>query len=87
MASRRTGPTGSMVPPPSTPRLPPPPDVGRRRRRPSGEPPPLPRDLRRSGRYWAALSVGVLLVWFLVAVTELGRVIDRFDGIHTAPKL
>jgi len=68
-----------MVPPPSAPRPPPPPDVGRRRRRPSGEPPPLPRDLRRSGRYWVALSAGALLVWFLVAVTELGRVIDRLD--------
>ncbi|HVL06558.1 MAG TPA: phosphatase PAP2 family protein [Acidimicrobiales bacterium] len=68
-----------MVPPPSTPRPSPPPDAGRRRRRPSGEPPPLPRDLRRSGRYWAALTVGVLFVWFLVGVTELGQVIDRLD--------
>jgi hypothetical protein len=74
-----------MVPPQSAPRPPPPPDVGRRRRRPSGEPPPLPRDLRRSGRYWAALSAGVLLVWFLVAVTELGRTIDRLDhGVLSA---
>jgi tRNA A-37 threonylcarbamoyl transferase component Bud32/membrane-associated phospholipid phosphatase len=34
---------------------------GARRRRPSGEPPPLPRDLGRSGRFWIML-VGVLLV-------------------------
>ncbi|HEX2119498.1 MAG TPA: hypothetical protein VHF91_09965, partial [Acidimicrobiales bacterium] len=68
-----------MVPSVTPHRPPPPPDAGRRRRRPSGEPPPLPRDLRPSGRYWAALTVGVLLVWFLVAVTELGRTIDRLD--------
>lgn len=68
-----------MVPPSSVPRPPPPPDAGRRRRRPSGEPPPLPRDLRPSGRYWAALSAGVLVVWFLVAVTDLGKAIDRLD--------
>jgi tRNA A-37 threonylcarbamoyl transferase component Bud32/membrane-associated phospholipid phosphatase len=67
-----------MVPSVTHHRPPPPPDVGRRRRRPSGEPPPLPRDLR-SGRYWAALTVGVLVIWFLVAVTELGRTIDRID--------
>src|SRR4051794_13620124 len=69
MASRRPAPPEPRAPPPSAPRPPPPPDAGRRRRRPSGEPPPLPRDLRRSGRYWAALSAGVVIVWFLVAVT------------------
>jgi tRNA A-37 threonylcarbamoyl transferase component Bud32/membrane-associated phospholipid phosphatase len=68
-----------MVPPVAPPRAAPPPDAGRRRRRPSGEPPPLPRDLRRSGRYWVALTVGVLIIWFLVAITELGRTIDRID--------
>ncbi|MFN2505099.1 MAG: phosphatase PAP2 family protein [Acidimicrobiales bacterium] len=55
------------------------PDTRRRRRRPSGEPPPLPRDLRRSGRYWAALTVGVLVVWFLVVLVGFGQTIDRID--------
>ncbi|MGI8807789.1 MAG: phosphatase PAP2 family protein [Acidimicrobiales bacterium] len=50
-----------------------------RRRRPSGEAPPLPRDLRRSGQYWAALTVAVLVIWFLLVVTELMRTIDRID--------
>jgi tRNA A-37 threonylcarbamoyl transferase component Bud32/membrane-associated phospholipid phosphatase len=53
--------------------------TGRRRRRPSGERPPLPRDLSRSGRWWAWATVGVLGVWFLLVVTEAGRAIDRFD--------
>ena len=79
MASRRVGPTGSMVPSVTPPRPPPPPEAGRRRRRPSGEPPPLPRDLRRSGQYWAALTVAVLVVWFLLVVTELLRTVDRID--------
>ena len=38
----------------------------------------MPRDLR-SGRYWAALTVVVMFVWFLLVVTELGRTIDRVD--------
>jgi membrane-associated phospholipid phosphatase/tRNA A-37 threonylcarbamoyl transferase component Bud32 len=33
-----------------------------RRRRPSGEAPPLPRQLNRSGRYWLAALVALLLV-------------------------
>jgi tRNA A-37 threonylcarbamoyl transferase component Bud32 len=34
---------------------------GARRRRPSGEPPPLPRDLGRSGRFWIVV-VAVLMI-------------------------
>jgi tRNA A-37 threonylcarbamoyl transferase component Bud32/membrane-associated phospholipid phosphatase len=49
-----------------------------RRRRPSGERPPLPRDLSRSGRWWAWATVGVLIVWFVYVVTEM-RTIDRID--------
>ena len=33
-----------------------------RRRRPSGEPPPLPRDLGRSGRFW------LIMVGYLISV-------------------
>jgi membrane-associated phospholipid phosphatase/8-oxo-dGTP pyrophosphatase MutT (NUDIX family) len=50
-----------------------------RRRRPSGERPPLPRDLSRSGRWWAWATVAVLVIWFVFAVTEWGRAINRFD--------
>src|SRR5947209_3858900 len=51
----------------------------RRRRRPSGEPPPLPYSLGRSGRQWARLGGGVLLVWLLIVVTPFGALVDRFD--------
>jgi tRNA A-37 threonylcarbamoyl transferase component Bud32/membrane-associated phospholipid phosphatase len=34
-----------------------------RRRRPSGEAPPLPRALNRSGRLWLTAAGGVLLLW------------------------
>ena len=34
-----------------------------RRRRPSGEKPPLPRDLKRSGWVWLAFGVLVVLLW------------------------
>ena len=76
IASRRPGATGPMVPLQGAP---PAPETGRRRRRPSGEPPPLPRDLQRSGRYWTALTVAVLVVWFLFATTTLDEAIDRLD--------
>ena len=41
----------------------------RRRRRPSGEPPPLPKHLNASGKWWLALSGLVVLVWIVVVVT------------------
>lgn len=41
---------------PGTPRL----SSAGRRRRPSGEPPPLPRQLHRSGKYWLAATLAVL---------------------------
>ncbi|CAN5660975.1 hypothetical protein BH24ACT26_BH24ACT26_01410 [soil metagenome] len=37
----------------------------RRRRRPSGEPPPLPRELQKSGRYWLALVGAVVVAWII----------------------
>jgi tRNA A-37 threonylcarbamoyl transferase component Bud32/membrane-associated phospholipid phosphatase len=39
---------------------------GKRRRRPSGEPPPLPRQLHRSGRYWLALACITSIAWLLI---------------------
>ena len=66
----------SMLPPPVTVTIG---DGTGRRRRPSGERPPLPRDLSRSGRWWAWATVCVLVVWFVYVVTALGTSIDRFD--------
>ncbi len=55
-----------------------------RRRRPSGEPPPLPRDIGRSGRfllfmvvYFAAVLIGTL------AFSPLERLFERFDAQRT----
>jgi tRNA A-37 threonylcarbamoyl transferase component Bud32 len=54
--------------------------VGRRRRRPSGEPPPLPRTLERTGRFWLAFSLVVIVAWALVLVIEpLGYEVTRVD--------
>ncbi|HEV3462835.1 MAG TPA: hypothetical protein VG846_02520, partial [Actinomycetota bacterium] len=36
---------------------------GGQRRRPSGEAPPLPRTLNRSGRIWLAAAGGILVLW------------------------
>src|SRR5512133_2334892 len=41
----------------------------RRRRRPSGEPPPLPKHLNASGKWWLALSGLVVVIWVVVVVT------------------
>jgi tRNA A-37 threonylcarbamoyl transferase component Bud32/membrane-associated phospholipid phosphatase len=50
------------------------------RRRPSGAPPPLPHDLRRSGRLWAGLVATVLLSWLVVFVTDLRPTADDVDS-------
>jgi tRNA A-37 threonylcarbamoyl transferase component Bud32/membrane-associated phospholipid phosphatase len=52
----------------------------RSRRRPSGEPPPLPRSLNRSGRWWLGLSVAVVAFWSVVVLTGT---VDVFDVIDT----
>ena len=52
----------------------------RRRRRPSGEPPPLPRELRASGKYWLGLGGVVVLSWVvLFTVAGAGASITRWD--------
>jgi membrane-associated phospholipid phosphatase/tRNA A-37 threonylcarbamoyl transferase component Bud32 len=52
----------------------------RKRRRPSGEPPPLPRQLGRSGKIWIGLAAGAgafCLVAF--AYSQLAGAFDRWD--------
>jgi tRNA A-37 threonylcarbamoyl transferase component Bud32 len=51
----------------------------RSRRRPSGEPPPLPRHLNTSGKWWLALSALVLLAFLVVVVTGTISVFDLAD--------
>jgi membrane-associated phospholipid phosphatase/tRNA A-37 threonylcarbamoyl transferase component Bud32 len=51
----------------------------RRRRRPSGEPPPLPRHLNASGKWWLAASGLVVLAWIAVAVTGSVSLFDTAD--------
>jgi len=34
-----------------------------RRRRPTGERPPLPRELKASGKFWLASGIFVVIVW------------------------
>jgi membrane-associated phospholipid phosphatase/tRNA A-37 threonylcarbamoyl transferase component Bud32 len=50
-----------------------------RRRRPSGEPPPLPRHLNASGKWWLAASGLVVLVWVAVAMTGSVSLFDTAD--------
>ncbi|MCW2700765.1 MAG: rane protein of unknown function, putative kinase domain [Blastococcus sp.] len=52
----------------------------RARRRPSGEPPPLPRHLNASGKWWLALSALVVLAWAVVVVTGS---VTHFDVADT----
>ncbi|HST64413.1 MAG TPA: RIO1 family regulatory kinase/ATPase [Mycobacteriales bacterium] len=52
----------------------------RRRRRPSGEPPPLPRQLNRSGKFW--LAVAGLAILFCVLLVPAGGLTLRLDEIE-----
>jgi tRNA A-37 threonylcarbamoyl transferase component Bud32 len=51
-----------------------------RRRRPSGEPPPLPRQLNRSGKFW--LVVAALAVLFCALLVPSGGLTLRLDEIE-----
>ena len=51
----------------------------RRRRRPSGEPPPLPRHLNASGKWWLAASGAVVVAWIAVAMTGSVSLFDAAD--------
>ena len=53
----------------------------RRRRRPSGEPPPLPRQLNKSGKFWLVVaSVAVLFCALLVPSGGLTLRLDEIEG-------
>ncbi len=54
-----------------------------RHRRPSGEPPPLPRQLHRSGHYWTALGAGVVLFWLATELTG-GAITSPFERLDRA---
>jgi len=69
-----TGPVGP-VPRPAAPAI----QRVRSRRRPSGEPPPLPRSLNTSGRWWLALSGIVVVMWVVVVATGTITVFDLVD--------
>src|SRR5919112_1694845 len=62
----------ARAPPPAIARV-------RRRRRPSGEPPPLPRHLATSGKWWLGLSAAVVLLWAVGLVTGSIIVVDLVD--------
>jgi hypothetical protein len=50
-------------------------------RRPSGEPPPLPRRLNASGKWWLGPAIGVVaLVALLVTVRNAGLVAAEYDN-------
>ena len=51
----------------------------RRRRRPSGEPPPLPKHLNASGKFWLGLSGLVVVVCAVVVVTGTVTYFDVAD--------
>jgi tRNA A-37 threonylcarbamoyl transferase component Bud32/membrane-associated phospholipid phosphatase len=63
-------------------RLPVPPAArARRRRRPSGEPPPLPRQLNKSGKFWLAVAgVAVLFCALLIPSGGLTLHLDEIEG-------
>lgn len=70
-----------QVAPAVTPRRPGPPAIQRvrRRRRPSGEPPPLPRHLNASGKWWLVLSLFVVLACVGVVVTGTASLFELVD--------
>jgi tRNA A-37 threonylcarbamoyl transferase component Bud32/membrane-associated phospholipid phosphatase len=55
--------------------------AGRKRRRPSGEAPPLPHELRASGRSWLILAGLAALLWvlFLAIGSPAGLAAERVD--------
>lgn len=52
----------------------------KKRRRPSGEPPPLPRHLYASGKYWLGLAGVAVVAWLLLILIQgSGAMITRVD--------
>ncbi|MFW3171769.1 hypothetical protein [Geodermatophilus sp. CPCC 206100] len=60
------------APPPAIQRV-------RRRRRPTGEPPPLPRHLNASGRWWLGLTAAVFGGWTAAVLTDSVPLVDFVD--------
>ena len=79
MASLPQAPPATAPPRPGV--RPAPPSIARvrGRRRPSGEPPPLPRHLNASGKWWLGSSAVVVLLWGVGAVTGTITVVDLVD--------
>ena len=75
LPAARTAPAARPLPRPELPAI----QRVRRRRRPSGEPPPLPRHLNASGKWWLALSSGVVAGWVAVVVTDSVAFFDLLD--------
>jgi tRNA A-37 threonylcarbamoyl transferase component Bud32 len=50
-----------------------------RRRRPSGEPPPLPRSINRSTRWYLLLGAATVALWLALAFTPSNAVVTRID--------
>ena len=68
--------------------------IAGRRRRPSGEKPPLPRELKRSGLFWLVAGIGLVAIWLsLFARPETtdwwtrvdNRILDWFVSIRNDP--
>lgn len=53
---------------------------GRRRRRPTGAPPPLPKQIGVTGKWWL-IALAVFLLWLLIVILipEIRRLTYRFD--------
>jgi len=79
MASLPQAPPATAHPRPGVRPAPPPIARVRRRRRPSGEPPPLPRHLNASGKWWLGSSAVVVLLWGVGAVTGSIALVDLVD--------
>ncbi len=79
MASLPQAPPATAPPRPGV--RPAPPSIARvrGRRRPSGEPPPLPRHLNASGKWWLGSSAVVVLLWGVGTVTGSIAVVDLAD--------
>ncbi len=57
------------------------PITSKRQRRPSGQPPPLPRELGASGRFWIGSLLALLAFTILLLVTTVGASIDRQESV------
>jgi tRNA A-37 threonylcarbamoyl transferase component Bud32/membrane-associated phospholipid phosphatase len=55
-------------------------DPTKRRRRPSGKPPPLPRELGRSGKFWIAMIGVMVLLLAALFVFPIGPSLERFEN-------